>query len=143
MSRDEPIEPVVLDTNTLVSAALLPGSKLAEALRRAIRKFRVVMSPATVIELDRVLARTKFQRYMTPAERRDFLLALSRTVTVVDAPAVASICRDPRDDKFLDLALAARAFAIVTGDKDLLALDPHEGVRIVTPAQFAADSLNP
>ena len=99
------------------------------------------MSPATAAELDRVLARPKFRPYITPTERHDFLLALARAVTVVEAPAHMQVCRDPRDDKFLDLALAARALAIVTGDKDLLVLDPYEGVRIVTPAEFASRLL--
>ena len=100
------------------------------------------MSPATAAELDRVLARLKFQRYITPAERQDFLLALARAVTIVQAPVQLQVCRDPRDDKFLDLALASRAAVLVTVDKDLLVLDPFEGVRIVTPAEFALPDSN-
>ena len=106
-------------------------------MRLALLHHQVVMSPATAAELDRVLARPKFQRYITPAERQDFMLALARTVTIVQASAQLQVCRDPRDDKFLDLALAARAGVLVTGDKDLLVLDPFEGLRIVTPAEFA------
>ena len=128
---------VVLDTNTLVSAALLPASKPGAALRLALLHHHVVMSPATAAELDRVLARPKFQRYITLAERQDFNLALARAVTIVQASTQLQVCRDPRDDKFLDLALAARAAVFVTGDKDLLVLDPFEGCRIVTPAEFA------
>ena len=133
---------VVLDTNTLVSAALLPASKPGAALRLALLHHQVVMSPATAAELDRVLARLKFQRYITPAERQDFLLALARAVTIVQAPVQLQVCRDPRDDKFLDLALASRAAVLVTVDKDLLVLDPFEGVRIVTPAEFALPDSN-
>ena len=128
---------VVLDTNTLVSAALLPASKPGAALRLALLHHQVVMSPVTAAELDRVLARPKFQRYITPAERQDLMLALARAVTIVQAPEQLQVCRDPRDDKFLDLALASRAVVLVTGDKDLWVLDPFEGVRIVTPAEFA------
>jgi len=45
-------------------------------------------------------------------------------------------CRDPRDDKFLDIALAGDAAAIISGDRDLLVLNPWHGIPIVTPAAF-------
>ena len=47
-------------------------------------------------------------------------------------------CRDPKDDKFLELAVSGRADYLVTGDLDLLVLDPFRGVRILTPADFLA-----
>jgi predicted nucleic acid-binding protein len=47
-----------------------------------------------------------------------------------------SDCRDPGDDKYLELALAARAAILISSDEDLLALDPWRGVHIVRPAEF-------
>jgi predicted nucleic acid-binding protein len=45
-------------------------------------------------------------------------------------------CRDPRDDKFLEVAVHGRADAIVTGDRDLLDLNPFRGIAILTPAEY-------
>ena len=45
-------------------------------------------------------------------------------------------CRDPKDDKFLELAVSGRADLIVSGDQDMLALNPFRGISIVTPAAF-------
>ena len=50
------------------------------------------------------------------------------------------ICRDPRDDKFLELALAGRADFLLTGDADLLALHPFRGTTILTPTAYLAGS---
>jgi predicted nucleic acid-binding protein len=59
-------------------------------------------------------------------------LAIEPTVRVND-------CRDAKDNKYLELALAAGAAVIVSSDNDLLALSPWRGVRIVTPAAFVAE----
>jgi predicted nucleic acid-binding protein len=45
-------------------------------------------------------------------------------------------CRDPRDDKFLEVAVNGRADAIVTGDQDLLVLNPFQGIPILSPAGY-------
>jgi predicted nucleic acid-binding protein len=55
---------------------------------------------------------------------------------IVDPVESVSDCRDAKDNKYLELALAAGASAIITGDGDLLALDPWRGIRIVTPADY-------
>jgi predicted nucleic acid-binding protein len=48
------------------------------------------------------------------------------------------VCRDPKDDKFLEAALTSQADCLVTGDADLLVLDPFEGIPILRPAEFLA-----
>ena len=50
------------------------------------------------------------------------------------------VCRDPNDDKFLELALSGGADCIVSGDKDLLVLHPFRGVPIVTPRDFVSEA---
>ena len=55
---------------------------------------------------------------------------------LVDATERVNVCRDPKDDRILELAINGDAAAIVTGDSDLLVLNPFRGVRIVTPAEF-------
>ena len=61
------------------------------------------------------------------------MLALAELVPIAERIAV---CRDPTDDKFLELAVNGRADLIVTGDNDLLALNPFRDIPIITPAVF-------
>jgi putative PIN family toxin of toxin-antitoxin system len=130
---------VVVDTNTLISRLLLPGSVPAAAVRKAVREARLLGSEATLSELADVLSRSKFDRYLTILERQEFVRLLGRFIEMVAITHSVRACRDPRDDKFLELALNGSADIIVTGDRDLLALDPSRGIRIVTPARYLAD----
>ena len=125
----------VLDTNVLLSALLFPAGSLSW-LRHAWHSETIIplASQATTLELLRVLSYPKFQ--LTNYEREDLLadyLPWCETVTVSEPPAVPD-CRDPFDRPFLELALAGRADALVTGDGDLLALAPEFPVPILTPA---------
>jgi len=132
---------VVLDTNTLVSAALRSGSIPDRALRFAVSQETILISAAVLLEYDEVLARPKFARILTLDRRISFLALLSAVaiVIVIDAPEVVADCRDRKDNKFLDLALAGHADLIISGDNDLLDLDPWRGVRILTSASYVAD----
>jgi len=127
---------VVVDTNALVSRLLLPNSVPARAVRLAIAQHRVVASDATVMELADVLSRRKFDSYVTVEERKQFLRLFGRIVEIVPILHVVRVCSDPKDDKFLELAVNAAADVVMTGDAHLLALNPFRGTRIVTPAAF-------
>jgi putative PIN family toxin of toxin-antitoxin system len=59
-----------------------------------------------------------------------------RAIVMVDIPFPIRACRDPRDDKFLEVAVHGHADLIVTGDADLLALNPFQGIAILTPAEY-------
>jgi putative PIN family toxin of toxin-antitoxin system len=130
---------VVLDTNALVSRLLLPTSVPAQAVRLAMAENRVLASDATMTELADVLSRRKLDPYVTIEARKEFLRLLGRVVESVLILHVVSARRDPKDDKFLELAVNGEAQFIVTGDADLLALHPFRTVQIVTPAVFLAD----
>ena len=133
---------VVLDTNLVVSAALLPNGASGRALLKALQYCEPVVSDATWAELLQVLHRPKFDRYFAPPARRDeFLDLLARSVRWCDVTSRTGDCADPKDNKFLELACDAPATLIVTGDDDLLRLHPWRGVRIVTPAAFMAADL--
>jgi putative PIN family toxin of toxin-antitoxin system len=125
---------VVLDTNVLVSALLFPAGSLSWL--REQWQSRVVLplvSHATTAELTRVLSYPKFR--LTDDEREDLLadyLPWCETVIVSKPPAVPE-CRDFSDRPFLELALAGKADALVTGDDDLLALASVFSVPILTP----------
>ncbi len=132
---------VVFDTSTLVSAALRPDSVPHQALLRALRFCDVCVSRETLDELQKVLTRRKFQRYLSETARRQFVRTVENGVRIVAVRdwtelAVAPACRDPLDNKFLALAFESEADAIVSSDEDLLALHPWNDVRILRPAEF-------
>ncbi len=126
----------VFDTNVIVSALLLKRSLARQALDLALQIGDVLISQETLLELHTVLRRKGFQKYVTEEERTAFLVAFVREGRVVDITHTVQVCRDPKDDKFLALALSGNATCIVSGDKDLLVLHPFRGVQILTPRQF-------
>jgi uncharacterized protein len=137
------IRRVILDTSTLVSAALRIGSVPHQALLKALASCDVCASTETLDELEQVLDRDKFDRYLDRELRRSFVALMRRhmhlfAVQDADREAVEPPCRDPKDNQFLALALAAEANALVSSDEDLLVLHPWRGIAIVTPADFLA-----
>lgn len=128
----------VLDTNLLVSRLLAPSGTAARAVDSALETGVLLVSEETLAELARVLARPRFDPYVSPTEREQFLRLLGGVARVVHITRRLQACRDPKDDKFLDVAINGEADAIVTGDKDLLVLHPFHGVPIVTVATFLA-----
>ncbi len=131
-------ERLVVDNNALVSHLLLPDSAPGRAVRKAVDKGQLLASEATLSELAEVLARRKFDRYVTLEDRMQFLRLLGSVAELVPIVYAIRACRDPKDDKFLELAVNGRAARIVTGDRDLLALDPFHGVSIITPSAYLA-----
>lgn len=127
---------IVIDTNTYVSRLLSPGSVPARAVDRAMEQALLLLSDATLEELDEVLSRPKFNPYVTLNERTTFVNLLIGVATLVPIVQQIRACRDPKDDKFLELALNGEADLIVTGDKDLLTLNPFHRIAIVTPAAY-------
>jgi putative PIN family toxin of toxin-antitoxin system len=126
----------VFDTNVLVSALLLPDSKPRYALDMALQKERVLVSFPTLAELYEVLSRKRFRQYVDEEDVRSFLAALTREAQWVDVEVRIQACRDPKDDKFLELAVSGQGTHIVTGDNDLLALNPFRGITILPPHRF-------
>ncbi len=127
---------VVLDTNALVSRLLVPASVPAQAFQRAILEHVVLASDATIMELGDVLSRRKFDPYVSVDDRKAFLRLLGRVVELVTVLHVVRACRDPKDDKIFELAVNGAADLIVTGDADLLAMNPFRAAGIVSPADF-------
>lgn len=127
---------VVIDTNALISRLLLAQSVPAKAVDRALNKMEVVVSEATVSELANVLARPKWDRYVSIEDRQEFIRLLLQTCTLVPVLSEITDCPDPADNHFLALAMDSAADVIITGDQDLLGLHPWRGVQILTPAGF-------
>lgn len=126
----------VFDVNVIISAVLLPGSKPESALRKAQDLGELLVSESIWLELEQVLARPKFNRYITLEERNDFLVDLSETVQFIKVTEQINECRDPKDNKYLELAVSGKAECIVTGDDDLLVLNPWRGIEILTVQEF-------
>jgi len=129
---------VVLDTNVVLSA-LLFGSGTSGALRRAWQDGDILplVCTATAQELVRVLTYPKFR--LTQNEQQELLADYLPYASVVRMPKVlptVPACRDEFDLPFLQLALAGKAALLVSGDKDLLALNGTFAIPIITPAAF-------
>lgn len=126
----------VFDTNTIVSAFLFDDSTPARAVKVSRRRGRLLLSVETARELREVLEREKFDRYVRRETRREFLVALLEESQFVEINEPFEVCRDPDDDKFLELAAAGQATAIVTGDDDLLVLQVFRDIPILTAKEF-------
>ena len=126
----------VFDTNVLISAILFEHSKPGLAFHTALELGAIVLSYPVIQELNTVLSREKFNRYVFQEEREHFLEALLREAIVVDIMEVVRACRDPKDNMYLELAVSGEATCIVSGDQDLLRLNPFRGIPIITPDEF-------
>jgi putative PIN family toxin of toxin-antitoxin system len=133
---------VVFDANVVVSAALLPRSVPRQAFNRALAEGDILMSLALVTELNDVLYRDKFDRYVPIGLRIEFLAGFVTVAEWVEVTRPVTVCRDPKDNHILELAINGGATHVVTGDDDLLALHPFRGVRIVPPLVFLNDSAD-
>jgi putative PIN family toxin of toxin-antitoxin system len=128
----------VIDTGVAVSAVLLPRSVPRQAFDVAAARGKLLVSEATVAELDEVLRRPKFNKYVPEEKRLEFLAALVREAEQVEVTEVITACRDAKDNKFLELAVSGRASHLLSGDGDLLALHPFRAIAVVTPQAFLA-----
>lgn len=126
----------VFDTSVLVSALLLPHSKPRQALDLALERGKVLVGFAVLAEVFEVLNRKRFRRYIDEEDVRSFLAALTRESEYVEVDEHITACRDPKDDKFLELAMSGHANYIISGDSDLLALNPFRGILITPPHTF-------
>ena len=126
----------VFDTNAVISAALLKRSVSRHAFDKAIAKGKLLVSAETIDELNRVLSRPDFARYLTEEERLEFLAVLLREAELVEITQHVGDCRDSQDNKILELAVSGKAGCIISGDQDLLVLHPFREIPIVTPRDF-------
>ncbi len=127
---------VVIDTNILISAALVKDSVPRKVLTHIMRFCTPVISPELLSEYSDALSRPDFDHY-TPLEKRLILLeVLERGSEVVRITGRLRKVRDPKDDIVLETALKGVADVLVTGDKDLLVLRPLKRLDIVTAREY-------
>lgn len=128
----------VIDVNVLISAFLFAKSKPRQALDKAQDIGIVLLSDAVLAELVEVLTRPKFDRYISMEIREQLTNELAQIALFIVPNEQITECRDAKDNKYLELAIAGQAQCIVTGDRDLLVLNLFRKIPIVTVEQFLA-----
>ena len=124
---------VVVDTNVIVSGLVAEGV-CRDIVKRYLPACDLITSPALLDELAKTM-RDKFG--LNPADL-PLLKIYADTATVVKSQPLSSpVCRDKDDDELLATALAGEAEIILSGDKDLLTLREFQGIKILSPRQFA------
>jgi putative PIN family toxin of toxin-antitoxin system len=120
----------------VVSRALLPQSVAGRALGKALREVIPIASVESLLELEEVLGRKKFDRVASHAERMRVWFTYRLQVEICAVTDAVTECRDPKDNMILALALSGHAELIVTGDGDLLCLHPWRAIAILSPADY-------
>lgn len=133
MSRTERF---IIDTNMLLSSLFIKDSTTFKALEKARSKGVLLFSEATFLEFELVLFRKKFDKYFSKEERLQIIEKIHSEAVFIPVTSNVKISRDPKDDKFLNLATDSNASCIITGDKDLLVLHPFGNISILSPTDF-------
>jgi len=131
----------VLDTNVIVSALFFRTSVARQSFDKALKNGYLLQSFETIDELDNVLRREKFNKYITETERLQFLGELVAQAKLVQIVDTVSDCRDPRANKFLELAINGSASFIISADQDLQVMHPFHDIPILSPTNFLALNL--
>ncbi len=132
---------LVVDVNVLVSMLI---NHDAAGIKWLFNKqaFRVMISAGLLGELEEVLMRPQFRRYLTVTEAERAVRRIANRSSLVEtAFQVRPISRDPKDDYLLSLAKKGKADFLITGDDDLLVLKKHGKTRILKPAAFRKEFL--
>src|SRR5205807_6624750 len=124
------------------SALLLPDSVPRQAFDKALDQATILISTPVMLELAEVLTREKLDQYLIEQQRLRFLVGLLKETDLVDISGQIDACRDPKDNKFLELAVSGNADFLISGDNDLLVLNPFRKVAILTPRQFLNFTLH-
>lgn len=127
---------IVIDTNLWVAALL--SVPMRERVGRIIADEAVEMlaDAELLSELEDVCSRPKFAHLLSPNQVTEFLQILRERLTVIKSASIVEICRDPDDDYLLSICLDGSVDFLLTGDKDLLALQIFENTRIITLTDF-------
>ena len=130
-------EPIVVDTNVFISAALSPNGTSRKAIDLiATNNFIIIQSQATYKELATRIQKKKFDKYISDVDREIFLKVVKSNSRFISVAHQTTVCIDADDNKFLELAVSGTAKYIVTGDNDLLCLQSYQDINMITPADF-------
>ena len=126
---------LVIDTNIWIS--FLIGKTLA-GLSDAIinNQVKILFSVELIDELIEVLQRPKFKKYFTQNDIQEFVSLIHSKVEWIDIKTHFNECRDPKDNFLLDLSVSGNADYLITGDDDLLILNPFHNIKIINYRKF-------
>lgn len=127
----------VIDTNNLISASLIPTSTSRKALEKAMTLGKIAIAPNTLDELLDVIFRKKLDKYFSDNNERLVIVNILEANAVFFSPEISiDECKDKKDNKFLELTIAAQASCIITGDNDLLVLHSFRNIPILNAFDF-------
>ncbi|MGI8586881.1 MAG: putative toxin-antitoxin system toxin component, PIN family [Chloroflexia bacterium] len=112
-------------------------SVVRQIFNLAIARGELLFSEVTRDELEEVIRRERFDKYQTRDAREQFIKDLSEVAILIEVTETITECRDPKDNKFLELAISGKADCIISGDRDLRVLHPFRGIPILTPQEFS------
>jgi putative PIN family toxin of toxin-antitoxin system len=126
----------VVDTNVHISALLSAGSTSNRTIDTVLQHGVLLSSAETFAELEVSLHRSKFDSYLREDDREQYLALIQGASEFVEVTEHIEACRDPDDDKFLELAISGNADVIISGDDDLKVLHPFQAIPILSPDEF-------
>jgi putative PIN family toxin of toxin-antitoxin system len=130
---------VVIDTSILIRYLIRPSAAVKELIeqRWLSGEIQMVTAPELIAELEGVLQRERMQQFIRPEEGQALIAAIYGLAEILPSLGpLQAVTRDPKDDRFVACALAARAAYVISLDKDILVLGSLGGVRMVTPTQL-------
>ena len=127
---------IVIDTNVLISAGLLPNSKSAQVLAIAVEQFVIAQNDSTWHELETRIARQKFDRYFEKHGRLKHLIQIAQSIKRFESFAKIKLSADETDNKFIELAIDSQSSIIISGDPDLKNIQVYAGIEILSPSIF-------
>lgn len=128
---------IVFDNNVVISAALFWTSIPAQALLKARKNNHIILSSRfTLAELRTTMLNSKFDKYVSLSKRIGFCETYESGSHIIPISVSILACRDPKDNMFLELAISANADYIISGDNDLLSMNPFKGIQIISPKKF-------
>jgi len=131
----------IVDTNCFISANRIKNPTSAHAFNKVLLSGRIALSDSILNEYTEVLYREKLDKYLDETKRQNALIQIKKNSIFFSPTETITDCGDPKDNKFLELALASRAFCIISGDAHLLVLHPFRGIPILSPADFLDSSF--
>lgn len=127
---------VVFDTSALIPVCLHPNREPAHIFRQTITQHDVFSSPDAFNELLTVLSRDKFNAWQPLQQRLLWAKFFKESVVLIKPTEPVNACRDPKDNKFLELALAAKADFLVSSNIHLLEMHPFRQIAILSLPSF-------
>lgn len=126
---------IVVDTNLWIS--MLIGKKLNSLKGLLLKgKIKICFSEELFEEIIRVLDYPRLQKIVQKHKFYELISLLDETVIQTNPKKSIQDCRDSKDNFLLDLAVEANVDYLITGDKDLLELNPFRNIEIITAGEF-------